>query len=120
MIIAIMQTFESIGKNLYDYDQKQTDVIDEINYQIPYGRIGKLFQAYVYHTKVPFVFFSVCIVLFFVYLVTLAIVVYAFISNMFVSLLYISFVRFNIAISGCFSYQLSSVVKCLAIVVRTS
>jgi len=29
-------------------DQKQTEVIDEINFEIPYGRVGKLFEGYVY------------------------------------------------------------------------
>ena len=29
-------------------DQKQTEVLDEINVEIPYGRIGKLFEGYAY------------------------------------------------------------------------
>jgi ligand-binding SRPBCC domain-containing protein len=29
-------------------DQKQTEVLDEINFEIPYGRIGKLFEGYAY------------------------------------------------------------------------
>jgi len=29
-------------------DQKQTEVIDEINFEIPYGRVGKLFEGYAY------------------------------------------------------------------------
>ena len=28
--------------------QKQTEVLDEINFEIPYGRIGKLFEGYAY------------------------------------------------------------------------
>jgi hypothetical protein len=55
-----------------------------------------------YNVKILLSLLSVCSVLFFVYLVTIAIRVYAFISNMFVSLLYISFVRFIIAIARCF------------------
>jgi len=27
---------------------KQTEVIDEINFEIPYGRVGKLFEGYAY------------------------------------------------------------------------
>ena len=29
-------------------DQKQTEVLDEINFEIPYGRVGKLFEGYAY------------------------------------------------------------------------
>ena len=30
-------------------DQKQTEVLDEINFEIPYGRVGKLFEGYAYN-----------------------------------------------------------------------
>jgi ligand-binding SRPBCC domain-containing protein len=29
-------------------DQKQTEILDEINFEIPYGRVGKLFEGYAY------------------------------------------------------------------------
>jgi ligand-binding SRPBCC domain-containing protein len=29
-------------------DQTQSEVIDEINFEIPYGRVGKLFEGYAY------------------------------------------------------------------------
>ncbi|MGC1929171.1 MAG: hypothetical protein WA667_09365 [Candidatus Nitrosopolaris sp.] len=29
-------------------DQKQTEVIDEVDFEIPYGHIGKLFEGYAY------------------------------------------------------------------------
>ena len=31
-----------------DNNQKQTQVIDEIDFELPYGRLGKLFDGYVY------------------------------------------------------------------------
>ena len=34
--------------SINEIDQKQTGVIDDINFEIPYGRIGKLFEGYVY------------------------------------------------------------------------
>ena len=34
--------------SISDNDQKQTEVIDEINFEIPYSRIGKLFEGYAY------------------------------------------------------------------------
>jgi ligand-binding SRPBCC domain-containing protein len=37
-----LHTFYSINDN----DEKQTEVIDEINFEIPYNRIGKLFEGY--------------------------------------------------------------------------
>jgi len=40
-----LHMFYSINEN----DQKQTEVIDEINFEISYSRMGKLFEAYVYN-----------------------------------------------------------------------
>jgi ligand-binding SRPBCC domain-containing protein len=37
--------FYSINNN----DQTQTEIIDEINFEIPYSRIGKLFEGYAYN-----------------------------------------------------------------------
>jgi ligand-binding SRPBCC domain-containing protein len=34
--------------SINDTDQKQTEVIDEINFEIPYDRIGKLFEGCAY------------------------------------------------------------------------
>ncbi len=34
--------------SINDNDQKQTEVIDEINFEIPYSRIGRLFEGYAY------------------------------------------------------------------------
>jgi hypothetical protein len=73
--------------------------IENINLQI--DAVSKELAKYgwdSYNVKILLSFLSVCSVLFFVYLVTIAILVYAFISNMFVSLSYISFVRFIIAL----------------------
>jgi ligand-binding SRPBCC domain-containing protein len=39
-----LHMFYGISNN----NQKQTDVIDEIDFEIPYGRIGKLFESYAY------------------------------------------------------------------------
>jgi len=32
-----------------DNDPKQTEVLDEINFENPYSRIGKLFESYAYN-----------------------------------------------------------------------
>jgi ligand-binding SRPBCC domain-containing protein len=40
-----LHTFYSINDN----DQKQTEVIDEINFENPYSRTGKLFESYAYN-----------------------------------------------------------------------
>ncbi len=42
-------------KHLHKFDdvdnsQKQTQVIDEIDFELPYGRLGKLFDGYAYRT----------------------------------------------------------------------
>ena len=36
--------------NAADNNQKQTQVIDEIDFELPYGTIGKLFDGYAYRT----------------------------------------------------------------------
>jgi ligand-binding SRPBCC domain-containing protein len=34
--------------NIVKDDQEQTEIIDEIEFENPYGRIGKLFEGYAY------------------------------------------------------------------------
>ncbi|MGA9152333.1 MAG: hypothetical protein WBZ36_17295 [Candidatus Nitrosopolaris sp.] len=34
--------------NIDEHDQEQTEIIDEVEFENPYGRIGKLFEGYAY------------------------------------------------------------------------
>jgi ligand-binding SRPBCC domain-containing protein len=40
----ILHRFSNIDK----YDRKQTEIIDEVEFEIPYSRIGKLYEGYAY------------------------------------------------------------------------
>ena len=40
----ILHRFSNIDK----HDRKQTEIIDEVEFEIPYSRIGKLYEGYAY------------------------------------------------------------------------
>ena len=46
--IQKVETFTQIHAITIDNNQKQTEVIDDVEFEIPYSPIGKLFEAYAY------------------------------------------------------------------------
>jgi ligand-binding SRPBCC domain-containing protein len=50
-----MDTFTHVLQYINGNDQKQTEVIDEINFGIPYGHLGRLFEDYA-HTRLQKLF----------------------------------------------------------------